>query len=233
MRAILILTGLDLEARALARRLDLPRLTSIGAGGFGRGLVRVAPVGLRAGCLEARWASLVSGLGRPVVVSAGLCGALDPNLAAGDLVLPERVIGPTGAEACSATDVHRRAVARVPSARIGPIVTTLDVVATPEAKAELRARTGAVAADMESSVILRAAAAAELPSLVVRGVSDDARQALPPELIDMMSPEGRLRIGRAGALLAHPAMLPRALSLHWATAGALRAVAGVLAGLAA
>lgn len=233
MQAILILTGLDLEARALARWLALPPDPSLGVPAFGPGVTRAAPVGVRGACLDARWTSLVSGLERPLVISAGLCGALDPELAPGALVVPERVIGPLGDEMQPDGDGHRRALAQAPSARTGSLVTTEDVVATPRAKSELRARSGAIAVDMESAAILRAAAAAGFPSVVVRGVSDHACQELPRELIDVMSPEGRLRIGRAGVLIAHPAVLPQAFRLRRATMRALRAVAQVLAGLAA
>ena len=233
MQAILILTGLDLEARALARWLALPSLPSRGAPAFGTALMRAAPVGVRGACLDDRWASLVSGLERPLVISAGLCGALDPDLGPGAVVVPDRVIGPLWEEMRPDGDAHRRALGRSPSARIGPLVTAPDVVATPQAKAELRARSGAIAADMESAAILQTAAAAGFPSLVVRGVSDHAQQEPPRELIDVMSPEGRLRIGRAGALIAHPAVLPQAFRLRRATTRALRAVAQVLAGLAA
>ena len=99
------------------------------------------------------------------------------------------------------------------------------MIATPEAKAALFARTGAVAADMESSVILAAAAAAGLPSLVVRAVSDAAHEALPPELIRLVTPEGRLRVAGAVALIAHPAVVPRAIELRRATRRALGKVA--------
>ena len=117
---------------------------------------------------------------------------------------------------------------RHPPARL---VTTREVIATPEAKAALFARTGAVAADMESSVILAAAAAAGLPSLVVRAVSDAAHDALPPELIRLVTPEGRLRVAGAVALIAHPAVVPRAIELRRATRRALGKVALLLAAL--
>jgi len=231
VRAILILTGLDLEARTLARELELPALASPGFAAFGRGSLRIAAVGLRAGRLESRWAPLLTGLGRPLVISAGVCGALDPRLGPGDLVVPERIIGPAGEWTCIAPPGHRMAMANAPSAFTGSLVTTPEVVATREAKAVLLERTGAIAADMESSLIVGAAAASGLPSLVVRGVSDDARQSLPPELVGLVTPEGRLRIARAAGLLIRPAMLPGALALRRATALALRAAARVLAAL--
>jgi adenosylhomocysteine nucleosidase len=231
VRPTLICTAVELEAQALARALGLSPLSSLAVPAFGAGDVRVAVIGLRAGLLPTRWPALLTGLADPLVISAGVCGGLDPALAPGDLVLPDSVLGPAG-ELANVTPFHHRAAAALaPSAPTGRLITTREVIATPEAKAALFARTGAVAADMESSVILAAAAAAGLPSLVVRAVSDAADDALPPELIRLVTPEGRLRVAGAVALIAHPAVVPRAIELHRATRRALRRVAELLAAL--
>jgi adenosylhomocysteine nucleosidase len=231
VRAILILTAVELETRALARELELRLLPSLPFPAFGGGGLRVAPVGLGASALGSRWPFLLAGLDRPLVISAGVCGGLDPRLGPGDLVVPERVAGPAGERYDVTPSRHRAAVAPAPPASTGLLVTTREVVATPAAKADLFARTGAVAADMESSLILSAAAAAGLPSLVVRGVADGARQSLPPALIGLVAADGRMRLAGAMALVTRPAVLPRALGLRRATRRALRAVAGLLAAL--
>ncbi len=234
MSGILILTAVELEARALARELEFPVLPSQPFLTFGRDGVRVAPVGLRAGLLETRWPHLIEGIDRPLIVSAGLCGAVDPRLRPGELVIPESVLAPTGELYNVTPSQHRRAMSAAATrvrtaARSGVLVTTRDVVATPEAKAELFARTGALAADMESAVILARAAVAGCTSLVVRGVSDAAAESLPPELVGLVTPEGKLRPARALALMAsRPTVLPRALALGHATRKALRAVATLL-----
>jgi len=81
-----------------------------------------------------------------------------------------------------------------------------------------------VAVDMESSLILSAAAASGCASLVVRGVSDDA--------IALVTPEGRVRRARAVALaLTQPAAIPQAFALQRCTRRALKAVARLLATL--
>jgi nucleoside phosphorylase len=233
MRPILILTGIDLEARALARELEVPALRAFGFPVFGRAGVRVAAVGLRATRLQSRWAPLLDGLSRPAVISAGVCGALAPSLATGDVVVPEAVIGLTGERRDIAPPDGIRAALGAPPSGGGCLVTTAHVVATPEAKAALFARTGAVAVDMESSMIVAAAAVAGLPSLVVRGVSDDAKQEVPRALIELLTPAGRVRISRAAALLARPAALSSALDVRRATRRALTAVASALARLTA
>jgi adenosylhomocysteine nucleosidase len=227
---ILILTAVELEARALARQLELPAITSLPFPAFGRGDLRVAPVGLRAGLLSSRWPAITAGLDRPLVISAGVCGALAPDLQAGDLVLPESVIGPSAERLNVTPTAYARATGLAGAARRGTLATSREVVATAEAKAALFARTGAVAVDMESSVILAHAAGAGCPTLVVRGVSDAAGESLPPELIGLVTEAGKLRTARALALtLTRPRVLPRALALRQATRRALTAVARFLA----
>ena len=180
MVAILVLTAVELEARALARALSLPSLPSVSFPAFGRGTIRVASVGLRAGLLASRWTALVAASDRPLVVSAGVCGGLDPALSVGDLVVPDAVINDAGRPvAVTGSDAQRAAAKGSASARAGIMVTVRRTVATPEAKAALRAATGAVAVDMESAPILEAAAAHGCSSLVVRAVSDDARDTMP------------------------------------------------------
>jgi hypothetical protein len=231
---ILILTAVELEARVLARRLELPPITVLPFLAFGRGPLRVAPVGLRAGLLAARWPRLLAGFNYPLVVSGGVCGALAPDLSTGDLVLPESVLGPSGERLNVTPTRHRQAIELAGSARGGTLVTSREVATTPEAKSALFASTGAVAVDMESSLILAHAAGAGCPTLVVRGVSDAANESVPLELIDLMTPAGTLRPARALALaLTRPRLLPRVLALHQATRRALTAVAHLLAALAA
>jgi adenosylhomocysteine nucleosidase len=230
---ILILTAVELEARELARRLGLPPLRTLSFPAFGRGSVRLAPIGLRGAQCDSRWGPLLVGLGAPLVVSAGVCGALDPRLRPGDLVIPEQVIDEAGV-ACPLAATHHRAAVGVAGATAwtGPLVTTREVVGTPETKASLFARSGAVAVDMESGIIAARAAQSGYPALVVRAVSDDAGQCVPWELTRLVTPEGRVRFAGALALgVTRPAMLPGAFELRQRARQALRAVARTLAAM--
>lgn len=236
MTDVLVLTAVELEARSLARELELPRLSRFpfpvfeGSGGAVR--VLVAPVGLRAGLLAERWPSLAADVTSPLVVSAGTCGALAPELAVGDLVLPESVLGPAGERLNVTPGAHAAAVKLAGGARTGLLLTSADAVGTPEAKAQRWLSTGASAVDMESAAILAWASGQGCPSLVVRAVSDSARQHVPAELIGLLTPEGKLRTGRAVALaLTHPRTIPHALILRRGTGRALKAVARLIAAL--
>jgi len=227
---ILILTAVELEARALARALGLPRLKSFPFAAFGNDAFSVVPVGLRASLLSTRFPALLEALGRPLVVSSGVCGALDPTVKRGTIVLPEMVIGTRGERYGVAAVPHRRYVEAfercgIPFAE-GILATATEIVASAGAKAALREVTGAIAVDMESSLILRAASEAACPALTLRGVSDDASDSLPAELLGLVTPDGRLLKGRAAvAILRHPAVLSRALKLQRATQAALAAIA--------
>ena len=233
MGPILILTAVELEARRLARDLELPLLRRRPFPIFGRGAVRLAHVGLRAAFCEARWPALLADLDRPLVVSAGVCGALDPRLHPGDLVIPERVMEPSGRVHAVDSRAHAAAIARAGHGLCtAPLVTVREVVATPADKAALHRATGAAAVDMESAAIVERAAGAGLAALVIRAVADGADQPLPARLTRLVTPDGRLRLARAMVLtVARPGTVPQALGLRRQTHRALAAVSRALAGL--
>jgi hopanoid-associated phosphorylase len=124
----------------------------------------------------ARLASELAGAGG--VVSFGLCGALDPALAVGDVVIADGVLF-GGARHATDSAWTAALYGALPSARRGDMASGDVIVASAAAKAALRRATGAVAVDMESHAVARAAAAAGIPFAVVRVVSDGAASALP------------------------------------------------------
>jgi len=80
---VLVLTAIDVEARGLARHLDLARVPGAAHPHFRTGVLELVGVGPGARDLEAR----AGGLERPaLLVSAGVCGALAPHLNEGDLI---------------------------------------------------------------------------------------------------------------------------------------------------
>lgn len=221
MSRVLVLTAVDVEARGLARQLGLSPAGAADGLRFVGGALELICVGPGARDLAGRLA------GRPapaLVVSAGACGALAPELVEGSLVVPEAVLDEGGARFPTA-DVGLR--------RAGTLLTVTRVVATPADKARLWLESGALACDMESAPILAWARAAGVPAAVVRGVSDPATRGVPPDLAALVEPDGRVRTARAvRAVLARPRALADALALRTGTAAALRAVAQALGGLA-
>lgn len=216
-----MLAALDVEARALARGLGLPSRADGPGLRFGDGVLEVVAVGLRAAALGPH---VERGPRPSLVVSAGTCGALDPTLRTGALVVPEWVVGPDGAR--WPTDPAG------PLVRAGTLLSVTEVVDRVETKARLWVETGARAVDMESAAIVAWARGRGLPVAVVRAVADRADEAVPADLTRLVEPGGRLRPGAAvRAALARPRALADALALGRAAATALRAVAAAVAAL--
>jgi len=220
VRRLLVLTALDVEARGLARHLGLAPAPG-DAARFGGGALEIAIVGLAA----ARLSRDVKAPAHDVlVVSAGACGALAPELAVGALVVPQVVLAPDG---------RRLATTRLAGlSPHGVLVCVERVVEDAAAKSRLWLETGALAVDMESAAILDWAAAHGAPAAVVRAVSDPAGRGVPADLARVVEDDGRVRPLRAvSAVLARPGALADAMALRTGTAAALKTIAATLARL--
>ncbi|MGQ0676836.1 MAG: phosphorylase family protein [Rhodospirillales bacterium] len=131
--------------------------------------------------------------GAKILVSAGLAGGLDPAAGPGDIVLAEAVIAPDGrsypADAALRATIGR---ALAPDFRwsAGAILGCDAPVLGAAAKAELHRRTGAVAVDMESHGVARAAAENGLPLVVLRAIADPAGESVPEAALAGMRPDG-------------------------------------------
>ena len=219
MRTLLVLTAVELEARGLARHLGLASVPGATFPHFRAGGLEIACVGLRASALASRGAQLARA---EVVISAGACGALAPDLPLGALVVPERVITEDGVR--SSTAPLGALDAR------GALLTVTRVVTSAAEKSRLCIETGAVACDMESSVILAWAASQGLAAAVVRGVSDTASHGVPADLAASVGDDGRVRtVSAVRAALSRRGALRDALALRRGTHLALASVAGALA----
>ncbi len=165
----------------------------------------LARIGMRAG-----WTLLASGPGSRLVsetlrerrqvdgiVSTGFCGALDPALEVGDIVV-------SGGEVRSARRFVR-----------GEILTADRVAVTAEEKRALRERTGASAVEMESAAVAAKAREWGVPFRCIKVVSDAAREDMPLDFNRYRDAAGRFSRGRiALAALRHPfAAVPGLLRL--------------------
>ncbi len=142
------------------------------------------------------------------ILSFGICGALDPGLRVGDLVIADGVaIGDT----CLAADAVWTAELRsaLPAARPGDIAGGDVIIDSLEAKSALWRATGAVAVDMESHAVARAASNIGIPFAVVRAVSDTADRALPRAAQAGFRTDGEPDVGAViSALARRPWELP-------------------------
>ncbi len=129
----------------------------------------------------------VSGL-----VSWGTAVGLTPTLVTGALVVPEMVTDLDGRCFVPDPGLQGRMTPRTPPG--GRLTEAAAPLCTLEQKLRFAKQHKAIAADMESAAIAKAAKAANLPFAVVRVVVDDLHSEVPPWVIRAVSPHGRARV---------------------------------------
>jgi adenosylhomocysteine nucleosidase len=128
-------------------------------------------------------------------ISAGLSGALSRMLAAGEVVVAERVrrMDEGTAVTCDAYLVEQAATSG--ARRVATSVTAGRIVHSATEKAEL-ARLGEVV-DMESYEVAAAAKERGIPVVVIRSISDTATDELPAGMETLVDEFGRAKVGAA------------------------------------
>jgi adenosylhomocysteine nucleosidase len=118
------------------------------------------------------------------VVSAGLCGAVDPDLRVGDIVVATEVNGHPVTLPRSGRKYHPAKVASADR-----------VIGTAAERREIGAA-GVQAVDMESAAVLEEARRRGVPFYCVRAVSDEAMEDWTLDLNAARGESGAFRIGR-------------------------------------
>jgi hopanoid-associated phosphorylase len=131
--------------------------------------------------------------GGEAVISFGLCGALDPSLKVGDLVIGEAVTDGDRRYDCDAPWTAALGDT-LPHARQGLFWADGKMITGVKEKTRLLQATGAVAVDMESHIAAKAAAAHGVPFAIVRAVSDSAVTEIPPVAKAAFAPDGRIDV---------------------------------------
>jgi nucleoside phosphorylase len=190
LSTILCTSGLMAEAK-IARRAGFAAV--VGAGDYDRTVQLVADAVPQAECL----------------VSFGIAGALAPGLRAGDVILSQEVIGDDGRWVSAALPGSRVGdLAEAIGAIEGPVWGASKIAASQADKARAWIETGALAVDLESAVVARAAAAAGIPFLVLRAIADPATRHLPPAALLPLAHDGRPAISRITvSVLRNPGQL--------------------------
>lgn len=169
-------------------------------------------------------AAIVAG-GVTHILSWGTCGALDPALPAGSLVVYRSVMGGNG-DRVTADGDWTSALATLTGAVAVAATAAPDTVFTAAAKAALFACTGASVVDLESYTAASIAAAHGLPCAGLRAVSDAADQDIPPAALDALTKTGDINAWAAisGAFL-NPSELPALMALDASSQLAFSALA--------
>jgi hopanoid-associated phosphorylase len=187
--------GLVRKPMAMGESLYLPEGT----------LVKLSGVGAR----PARLASeVLVEKGSTALLSWGSAGDLDSALSPGSLILPERVLSPNQTSFSVDVAWHEHLCARLSGhvdLHTGPIIQSPTVLRSPEEKAALFNRSGAIAVDMESAAVAQVALLAGLPFMAIRAVSDPAYAIIPASAVAAIDESGRFRPLRLlERLVRHP-----------------------------
>lgn len=162
-------------------------------------------------------AELARHAGYDRVLSCGFCGALDPALRRGEVLVDQD------------SDPVIQTLARSAGARESRFHGADTVATTAAMKADLRERTGAEAVEMESWAILAVCAERGIRGGTVRVVSDEADEDLPLDFNKTMTRSGGVHFGRLLLEIArHPRVIPELMRLQKNTKSAAHSLAGVL-----
>ncbi len=171
------------------RRARLPDGTGLLCARSGVGVARAASA--------ARW--LVAE-GATALAVVGVSGGLDPRLRPGDLVVADAVLEAGGAAGGGiATDPDRSGLlyeavsAEGLRVRRGAVISASRPVSSAGDKAALHDRCAALAVDMESAAVARAAAEGNRPLVVLRAVCDAADQSVPDDFLVSLDDDGSVR----------------------------------------
>jgi adenosylhomocysteine nucleosidase len=173
-----------------------------------------------------------------LVILTGVAGALSPGLGIGDIVVADRLITADDEDGAPvrSIEVDPEHVAAVQlllteaglTVSSGGILTSPNVLATPEAKRQARQYSGAIAVDMESASIAHEAATRGMSFVCIRAVMDGAGD----EVIgaDMADLNGRVRPWKAAAvMIREPSVLLRMPRVVRNLSAATRSLADAIA----
>jgi adenosylhomocysteine nucleosidase len=111
------------------------------------------------------------------IINTGFCGALDPSLGVGDIVV-------WGDVPCASRFAR------------GEISSSDHVVVTAEEKRRLREKTGAIAAEMEAGAVKKIAEQWGVPFYCIRAVSDTANEDMPLDFNLYRDSAGRFSLAK-------------------------------------
>lgn len=169
-------------------------------------------------------------IGATALLSFGVCGGCRPDLPTGTVIVATGVRDmSTGGETLYTNREWQR---RLKSLLLGSVLledATIASVAEPvtdrDAKRNLFADLNAVAVDMESAAVARAAIDAGTPFIALRAILDDADTALPPTALSGMRDDGTTNTGAVlQGLLRRPHDLPGLIGLGAANTKVKRAL---------
>lgn len=167
--------------------------------------------------------------GIEVLVSFGVSGGLSARLEPGAIILGDSVMASNGtiAEAPRAlverlTNTANKGGLEVAKGRVAGVDR---IVRQPAQKHILAERSGAIAVDMESHAVAKAAMEHGTAFAILRVIADPASGAIPEAALSMIGPNGRVGPFRAArAILGRPQDLPGLVRLGRQNSAALKSL---------
>jgi adenosylhomocysteine nucleosidase len=182
---MIAVVGMAFEAR-IAARLGVP----VVCGGDGRHLERSLARAMAAGC---------KGL-----ISFGVAGGLAPGLKPGTCIIASSILD-EGEERLTDERWSQRLRRIIPDTAHGPLLGVHEPIALADQKSALHRKTGALAVDMESHVVARAAAQHGVPLAAIRVVVDPVERTIPRSALAGTRPDGTIDpLAVVRSLMRHP-----------------------------
>ena len=185
-----IVAALRSEARILG---SLPLTAS--------GLVQLSPSTLLyiagMGAKQAQVAAeVLIGENASALLSWGSAGALHSKLSPGNLILPKIVIYPQKGIFSTDDGWHNRLLTRLANQLevfTDPLAQSLSALKSREEKLDFVKQNQALAVDMESASVAKAAVKASLPFMAIRAIADPLEQNIPASVLRAIDESGRFR----------------------------------------
>jgi len=162
--------------------------------------------------------------GADALLSWGCAGAISADIQPGTLMLPQIILSQSG---LSQTEPSQATKPRIPDTLhtdsawlshlsnllsnfckpvTGVLVSSNDIITKPAQKQALYQSSGAVAVDMESAAIAKAALDADIPFMAIRAIADAVDTTIPAYISGAMDIYGNINpVRMLGLLLTHPA----------------------------
>ncbi len=151
------------------------------------------------------------------ILNWGCAAALVENLMPGQLLLPKILITQEG-NTVKVDEHWRTRIQKILAGAVtfhsASLAASDEILATPTAKRELYAATGAAAADMESAALARWAEAKKIPFVALRAVADHSESRIPDAVLAATDDTGGIALPRLlHHLLRHPTQIFALLAL--------------------
>lgn len=230
-----IIAALDDEIRLVSSKIAVDERIHVKPAMFMRGiynkkeiLLCCSGVGLEAMGNASQY--MLKNFHPALCLHVGYCGAADPSLASGDLVIASAIVDsqndqrfePDAGLIDQAQQIIKRKGLR---ASTGAIATVLNFIPAPHEKAFIGTKHESIAIDMESSALASALSVAHIPYLVVRAVLDPLDHAI-PDMGDSLDERGRTSgVAFAGHMIRHPSDMLKLPQLEYFASQARHSIA--------